>query len=66
MRDKFDVDLGQMPSQEAFVANPRWVDPQHFNLELQQAVNEGILEDMNAWIPECPDFPSPRESGQSS
>lgn len=66
MRDRFDVDLGQIPSQEAFVANPHWVDRQHFNLQLQHAVDEGRLEDMNAWIPECPDSPPPREPGQGN
>ncbi len=58
MKKTFGIDLGQMPSEEAFLANPTWVDAERFNLELQQAVTDGFLDHMNAWVTQCPDLPS--------
>lgn len=63
MRNNFGIELGQMPSEEAFLANNKWVDAARFNEQLQAAVESGVLEHMNAWIPRCPDFPPDTPSG---
>lgn len=63
MRNNFGIELGQMPSEEAFLANNKWVDAARLNEQLQAAVESGVLEHMNAWIPRCPDFPPDTPSG---
>lgn len=57
MQEQFGIELGQMPSQEAFMTSPQWVDASTFQVQLQAAVADDALEHMNAWIASCPDFP---------
>lgn len=57
MHESFDVQVGQIPSQEAFIANPRWIDEARFNEALQSAVEDDLLDNENGWIEHCPDFP---------
>lgn len=59
MEDNFGVNLGQMPSQESFLANQNWVAMDDFRAQLEQAVSEGRLDDLNAWVDTCPDYPQP-------
>lgn len=56
MSRAFGIDVGELPSVETFIAEPAWIDVQHFSSQVEAAVEDGRLSDMNAWWVECPDF----------
>lgn len=62
MRDTFDIDVGQLPSLETYLADPNWLDLPMFGAELDAAVKDGRLEHWSAWWPECPDWDVPDQS----
>ena len=62
MQDTFDIDVGQLPSLETYLADPNWLDLPMFGAALDAAVKDGRLEHPNAWWPECPDWDIPTQS----
>lgn len=51
------IDLGTLPSEEAFVADPAWYDISSFNAQVADAVADGTLEHENDWLSTCPEAP---------
>lgn len=54
---ELDIDLGELPSQAAFLADQNWIDPDALAAGVNRAMADGTLAHSNAWLEQCPDRP---------